>query len=179
MDITLFAAPSAALHTVHKALASLTATLREAAHPIPLSTPEIMARALRQASADLHRAADTLDHGAKLVDPASEEPAFNPWFRALTTINDGEPDPRKIIPHLTRASEIIAGSQRHHLDDPAIRLIVLQLAHLYRVGGKIPQLDFDRLMEKCAAHCEFFASSRAAAPERPTPRPEGFRSTIA
>ena len=163
MDTTLFATPFAAFNIIHKALANLTATLREAVHPTPLSTPQVIARKLRDTAGDLRRAADALDQSAKLVEPASEETAFNPYFRALTIVNDGEPDPRKVIESLTRTSGIVAGSQRHHLEDPAVRLLVLQLAHLYRVGGALPQLDFDRLTERCANHCEFFAPARTAA----------------
>lgn len=159
MDISLFAAPLVASNILHSSLADLSATLREAAHPMSLSTPDVIARGLRTAAADLRRAADTLDHGASLVEPTPDEPPFNPYFHALTILDRGDSDPRDLISTLAKASKVIAGSKRHHLDDPAIRLIVLKLAHVYRVGGKIPQLDFDRLTEKCAGRCETFVSN--------------------
>jgi len=78
-------------------------------------------------------------------------PAFDRHADALVIAESGACNPSGVAATLHHACRQVIGEGRRQADDPAVRLIALQLAFLTNVGRVLDPADYTNLIETCRA----------------------------
>ena len=76
-------------------------------------------------------------------------PGFDRHADALAIVEVGACNPSGVSLTLHQACRQVIAERGRQADDPAVRLIGLQLAFLLNVGGVIDPVDYTRLIESC------------------------------
>ena len=89
-------------------------------------------------------------------------PGFDRHADALVIAEVGASNPAGISLTLHHACRQVIAERGRQADDPAVRLIALQLAFLLNVGGVIDAGDYARLIDACRARAAGRLSTAAA-----------------
>ena len=89
-------------------------------------------------------------------------PGFDRHADALIIVESGACNPSGVAITLGHACRQVIAEGGRQADDPAVRLIGLQLGFLLRVGGVIDPAEYTRLLEACRTRAETGAATATA-----------------